>query len=195
MASTHVPNPYRDAGYYQTIHEENAAYQQNNWLLEEIDRLTTFGTGSILELACGNGRFLDLAASRFQQVYGCDWAVSPLLSRVLAEHGNVSFFRSDLYRELPPCQAELVVSADFLEHLAPDRLDDVLGRIDAIARKAFHKIACYDDGHSHLSVFEPAAWLERLRSIDATYQLERVEDRSGDPNRQIAVFVKGRPAS
>lgn len=190
---TPVSYPFRDAAYYQKFHEEHDGYQQNNWLIEEIDRLTTFETGSILELACGNGRFLELASSRFDHVYACDWAVSPVLSRVLAEHGNVTFFRTDLYEGRPACEAELVVSADFLEHIAPDRLDEVLGRIDAMAPKAFHKIACYDDGHSHLSVFEPSYWLERLQRINPAYQLERVEDRFGDPNRKIAVFVKGRP--
>jgi SAM-dependent methyltransferase len=185
------PNPTRDAAYYQSCHEHNAAYQANNWLIDEIDRVTAFGAASVLEVACGNGRFLDRAAGLFERVYGCDWAVSPLLARVLSAHTNVAFFRTDLYHEVPPCRADLVVSADFLEHIAPDALGGVIGRIDSLASLAFHKVACYDDHHSHLSVLAPETWLDLFQAVNASYRLERVEDRDGDPNRQIAVFVKG----
>lgn len=189
------PNPTRDAAYYQTIHEQHPAYQTNNWLIDEIDRIAAFGAGTILELACGNGRFLELAARRFRRVYACDWAVAPGLAPVLAARPNVEFFQTDLYVATPPCRPDLVVSADFLEHLTPESLDDVIRRVDALAPKAFHKIACYDDGHSHLSVLPPRAWLDLFRAIDPGYQLERVDDRHGDPNRQVAVIVKGALAS
>jgi len=192
MAPVHAPNPVRGWEYYQDIHERNEAYQTNNWLLDDIDRIREFGAETVLELACGNGRFLELAASHFAHVYGCDWAVSPLSTRVVSARDNVSFFRTDLYRDLPPCRADVVVSADFLEHIAPDAIDDVLGRIDALGPMAFHKIACYDDGHSHLTILSPEAWLDRFRAVDVDYRLERVENRHGDPNRQIAVFAKGR---
>lgn len=183
-------NPVRDAAYYQGCHESNPAYQENNWLLDEMDRIAAFHASSVIELACGNGRFLDRAARHFATVYGCDWAVSPLLDRVLNEHANVAFFRTDLYTGLPPCRADLVVSADFLEHIAPDAVAGVIARIDTLAPKAFHKIACYDDGHSHLSVFEPRVWLELFHAADPGYRIEREEHRYGDPSRKIAVFVK-----
>ena len=191
-ASLRAPNPFRGWEYYQDVHECNEAYQTNNWLLDELDQLESFAASSVIELACGNGRFLERAASQFARVYGCDWAVSPLLAPVLAAHPNVSFFRTDLYRELPPCHAGLVVSADFLEHIAPDAVDDVLGRIDSLAPAAFHKIACYDDGHSHLTIMPPEDWLERFRAIDVDYRLERVDERYGDAERQVAVITKGR---
>lgn len=193
MAEVRATNPVRDWNYYQDIHERNEAYQTNNWLLDELEAVTAFGAKTVLELACGNGRFLEQAAARFAHAYGCDWAVSPLLSPVLAAHDNVTFFRTDLYRELPPCRAELVVSADFLEHIAPDAIESVVHRIDTLSTKAFHKIACYDDAHSHLSILAPEVWLELFRSINADYRLDRVEDRLGDPARQVAVLVKGRP--
>jgi SAM-dependent methyltransferase len=194
MPLTTSPNPARDAAYYQDIHEHHPAYQTNNWLVDEIDRIAAFGAESVLELACGNGRFLELAASRFRHVYACDWAVAPRIEHILAAHPNVRFFRTDLYVERPPCQAGLVVSADFLEHIAPESLADVIHRIDAMAPMAFHKIACYDDGHSHLSVLPPHAWLDLFRSIAPGYQLERVTDRHDDPARTVAVIVKGRRA-
>ncbi len=59
----------------------------------------------------------------------------------------MSFQRVDMYRDLPIGEPDLVVSADFLEHLAPETLPEILRRIDSLSSKAFHKIACYDDGH------------------------------------------------
>lgn len=184
------PNPWRDAAYYQTCHEQIEAYQTNNWLLDELDRIGAFDARSVLELACGNGRFLRAAAGRFDRVYGCDWAISPMLGDVLAAHPNVTFFRTNLYDDLPPCAAELVVSADFLEHIAPGRLVELVQRIDGLSTRALHKVACYDDGHSHLSVFDPAAWHSLFLAVNTTYRLERVDNRAGDGSRPIAVFVK-----
>ncbi len=187
------PYPQRDAAYYQRLHEEQVGYQTNNWMLEELDQIRAFGGRSLLEIACGNGRFIECAAPFFERVTGCDWAVSPRIQEVMSRNPNVSFQRVDMYRELPVGQPDLVVSADFLEHLAPEALPEVLRRIDPLSAKAFHKVACYDDGHSHLSIMPPAKWLALFRGVDPSYRLERVELRLGDPAREIAVFTKGRP--
>ena len=187
------PYPQRDAAYYQRLHEEEACYQTNNWMLEELDQIRAFGGQSLLEIACGNGRFIECAAPFFQRVTGCDWAVSPRIQEVISRNPNVSFQRVDMYRDLPIGEPDLVVSADFLEHLAPETLPEILRRIDSLSSKAFHKIACYDDGHSHLSIMPPWKWLVLFRGVDPTYRLERVELRLGDPAREIAVFTKGRP--
>ena len=186
-------HPRRDAAYYQRLHEQESGYQTNNWLLDEIDQIVSFGASTVLELACGNGRFLERAASLFECVMGCDWAVSPRMKGVLVAHSNVKFFQVDLYQQLPSCRAELVVSADFLEHIDPHSLLGVLQRIDLLADMAFHKVACYDDNHSHLSVFPPAEWLALFQRVNPAYELERTELRRADPVRQIAVFSKGRP--
>lgn len=150
---------------------------------------------SILELACGNGRFLRLAAQHFSKVYGCDWAVSPLIDPLLSECPNVRFERVNLYTDAPTYSADMAVSADFLEHLETDKLLSVLRKIDAFAPKHFHKIACYDDGHCHLSVLSPAEWLSLFRAIDPTYVLERTEYRLDAKDKPVIVITKGRPFS
>ncbi len=192
MPSSPPRHPVRDADYYQAFHDQDLNYQNNNWLVDELEPILDFHADSVLELACGNGRFLECAASHFSFVYGCDWAVSPRMAGVLAAHPNIVFARLDLYHELPPWQAELVVSADFLEHLDPEALPRVIRRIDPLSGKAFHKIACYDDGHSHLSLMPPSQWLDLFQFVNPSYRLERVEFRFGDPQREIAVFSKGR---
>jgi SAM-dependent methyltransferase len=184
--------PFRDAAYYQNLHDRNVNYQNNNWLLDELTNVQAFKTKTILELACGNGRFLEMAAPRFTWVYGCDWAVSPRIQEVMKKYPNVSFFRVDLYQSVPECRADLVVSADFLEHIAPTSLLDVIRRIDGLSEHQFHKIACYDDCSSHLSVLTPTQWLQTFRAVNPAYVLERTEKRLGMADKEIAVFSKGR---
>jgi SAM-dependent methyltransferase len=169
----------KDASYYQNLHEQDLGYQTNNWLLEELEIILSFKSDSILELACGNGKFLELAAPFFKEVYGCDWAISPNIKGILEKYPNVNFFQVDLYLDLPFCTADLVVSADFLEHLTPKLLPMVLQRLDSFITKAYHKIACYDDGHSHLSILPPKKWLKLFQSINPKYCLERVDLRCG----------------
>lgn len=185
--------PYRDAAYYQDLHDHHPNYQNNNWLLDELANTLSFGVRSVLEIACGNGRYLELAAPHFEWVYGCDWAVSPRIQNIMREHSNVLFFPVDLYQSVPMCSAELVVSADFLEHIKPESLSRVMSRIDLLASKQFHKIACYDDGNSHLSVLSPEQWLRQFQTIDPRYKLERVEKRLDMADKVIAVFSRGRP--
>ena len=47
-----------DAGYYQALHDAHPAFQNNNWMVQDLDRLRAYGGESLLELGCGNGLFL-----------------------------------------------------------------------------------------------------------------------------------------
>ncbi len=184
--------PNRNAAYYQDLHDHNANYQNNNWLLDELANTLSFRARTVLELACGNGRYLELAAPHFKFVYGCDWAMSPRIIEITKKHPNVLFFPVDLYEAVPVCKAELVVSADFLEHIAPHALLNVIRRIDGLAHQQFHKIACYDDGNCHLSVMTPMQWLQVFHTINPIYVLERVDKRLGMADKEVAVLSKGR---
>jgi SAM-dependent methyltransferase len=185
------PCPFRDVGFYQKLHDGSAAYQNNNWLMDELESIREFGTQYLLELGCGNGRFLELAAPHFTHVYGCDWAKAPGVENIKAE--NVTFLQADLSQSLPDVLTDMIVSADFLEHMDPATLPTVLLNIDTLSIKAFHKVACYDDGLCHMTVMKPAEWLKLFQSIDPMYRLERVEKRRGIAGKEVAVITKGRP--
>lgn len=154
-----TPRPAPDARYYQQLHDENPAFQRNNWMVDELPRLRPLGGRSLLEVGCGNGRFLDVAAAHWARVVGTDWARSPHLDAVLAAHANVSFVLADATSDALPGGFDIVCSADFLEHLPEEALPGVLTRLLAAGRWNLHKIACYDDGHSHLSILPPDRWL------------------------------------
>ncbi len=154
------PRQAPDAHYYQQLHDENPAFQRNNWMVDELPLLRQLGGRSLLEVGCGNGRFLEAAAVHWERVVGTDWARSPHLANVLAAHANVSFLQADATADSLPGGFDVVCSADFLEHLPEAALPGVLERLLAAGRWNVHKIACYDDGHSHLSILPPERWLE-----------------------------------
>lgn len=175
-----------DATYYQRLHDTHPAFQGNNWLTQDLDTLKQYPSRSILELGCGNGRFLSLAAEHWERVVGVDWARSPVLDQVLGTNPNVSFVQADILAWEPGAEFDLVVSADFLEHLPPDRLPDALARFHRFGARHYHRIACYDDGHSHLSILTPGQW-EALfeQTAPGAYRLLSREARKGDSSKMV----------
>jgi SAM-dependent methyltransferase len=177
-----------DAAYYQSLHEHSRGYQRNNWLADDAGLLAA-DAASIIELGCGNGRFLEQALGHFDKVCGCDWALSPVLMQTLTRHPELRFLKLNLIEDALPGGFDLACSGDFLEHLPPERLDAVLAKIDGCAARAYHKIACFDDGHAHLSILPPEDWLARFRAIDPAYQLRTDASRRAD--QPVAVISKG----
>jgi SAM-dependent methyltransferase len=176
------------AEYYQQLHDSSVKYQENNWMLDQWELIKLQPARTLVEVGCGNGRFLDLAAGHFTELHGCDWAISPRMRETLARRPNVRFHKLDVTSEQIPLRAELVVTSDVLEHFPPACLDFALKNIDSVAPRVLHKIACYDDGHSHLSIFGPHEWLARLQAIDSAYCI--IQTQSRRPDRPIVTIGK-----
>lgn len=175
-----------DAGYYQSLHDTNPAFQNNNWLTQDLTLLRQWGGQSLLELGCGNGRFLQLAAEHWPRVVGVDWARSPFIEQTIASRPGISFVQADILEWTPDGRFDLVVSADFLEHLPPDKLGDILKRIHGFGRRHYHRIACYDDGHSHLSIHPPRRWIELFEvAAPGCYRLLSCDPRKGDKSKLV----------
>jgi len=160
------------AEYYQRKHEESPGYQTNNWLMAEEERLMSCNPETIVEVGCGNARFLRHIAPRVKSAIGLDWAISPLAVDLPA---NVKIERADVVgADLP--KADLVCSADVLEHFSPQDIGDVLLKLHAAGRFNYHVIACYKTA-SHLSIFAPDEWLTKFRGLSADYTLKQVFER------------------
>jgi SAM-dependent methyltransferase len=153
--------------YYQYIHQTNTAYKTNNWLITEIESILSISPKSILEVGCGNGRFLAAVRGRVEQIIGVDWARSPILDEIGV---SLEFKVVDITRDELP-KADIVCSADVLEHIAPHLLQSTLRRLHDAGCDQYHVIACYDDGHSHLSIMDPEAWLDLFRAMSPRYQI------------------------
>lgn len=183
-----------DANYYQKLHDQHEAFQQNNWMVPELDTLRQFEATSVVELGCGNGKFLAAAAGHFEKILGVDWARAPAIDATLAAHPNTQFVQADLIEGFPDVGTfDLLLSADFLEHLPTASLPNALARYHDRARFHFHKIACYDDGHSHLTIQDPGDWLAMFKAVSPSYSIFSIEKRHGDSSKLVCCITNHNP--
>ncbi|WP_222869600.1 hypothetical protein ROLI_046000 (plasmid) [Roseobacter fucihabitans] len=173
-----------DPAYYERLHAEEISYQTNNWLVEYLPHLSRLNVNAVLEVGCGNGKFLRAAAEKFPRVLGADWVQTETLPLELE---NVSFTKVNLMQEKLPA-ADAVCSADVLEHMPREKIEQVIDTLAQAGPKQFHVIACYDDGHSHLSVFDPGTWLALFRRRVPDVEIVDLQPRFGDPERLVCVI-------
>lgn len=164
---------YLSQEYYQKLHESNPAYQENNWLVERQASLLKCRPGTLVEIGCGNGKMLREVASRVRKVIGIDWALSPLF---VAMPENVRFIQADLKTcDIP--KADLVCSADVLEHFDEDDAASIIERCVKAGVYNYHIIACFDDEHSHLTVQPPEYWESLFTKVDKRYKIIKLIHR------------------
>ncbi len=171
------------SGNYEDLHAGSPGYQRNNWLLPYVRLLGHLTPRVVVECGCGNGAFVEAIAAFSSEVIGLDWAASPLFPH---SRRGVRFQQWDAILDAVP-DADLVCSADFLEHMPPENVQDVLGRILTAAPAQFHVVACYDDLHSHLTIEPPASWLARFNRVLPSFRLIDGPTRSQD--RTVAILT------
>lgn len=186
---------YISADYYQNLHDTNQAFMENNWLLNELDLIRGIAgdVNSLLELGCGNGRFLEQAANVWPEVTGVDWAKSAYLNKLQTIYKNIRFIQADISTFKFQQKYDLIVSADFLEHLPKELLGVVIAEALRAGLVNFHKIACYDDGHSHLSILTPDEWLAIFNAQPGGESIRIVhsEFRKGNPSNIVVSLSNG----
>lgn len=173
------------SAYYQSLHDTHPAYQQNNWLIEERERLLRCKPSTILEIGCGNGKFLRDVAAQVESVIGVDWAISPLTTDLPP---NAKVVKADIVKDTVP-SADLVCSADVLEHFHPDNVDAVIRKLHQAGRHNYHVIACYDDLHSHLTIISPGEWLYLFQKMSSSYRLLEIRARNNNPIYPVCVIA------
>jgi SAM-dependent methyltransferase len=178
----HRPDETLTASFYDQQHED-ADYRRNNWLLDQLEIVTRIAPRTIVEIGCGNGRFLRAVAPYAAQVIGVDWAHSPELVDL---PDNVRVLRVNVAAGAVPA-GDVICSADVLEHFAPRDVDAVVSKLVGAGPFQHHVIACYDDGHTHLSILPPAAWLAIFRKYCPTAYLAAVDYRRRDPTQIVCV--------
>ncbi|RVG08529.1 class I SAM-dependent methyltransferase [Sinorhizobium meliloti] len=173
------------AEYYQELHDGNDAYQANNWLVAEKASILKAKPRTLVEVGCGNGAFPLSAAEDVEKVFAVDWALSPKFGD---RPDNVEFVQADVTQDSLP-KADIVCSADVLEHFTPWNVTKVLENCAAAAPLQYHVIACYDDGHSHLTVMRPSAWLASFWRYFPDARLTRVDCRREKHTQLVCVIT------
>lgn len=165
---------------YQDLHDHEKAYQTNNWLLPALQTISGSGAASVIEIGCGNCKFSAAIADSAAKVTAIDWAKAP---GVASLPPNAKFVQADIVNEALPT-ADLICSADVLEHIAFENVEALIKKLSLSAPLQYHTIACYDDGHSHLTVMHPSAWLAMFQMHIPDAKLINIECRRGD-KRQL----------
>jgi cyclopropane fatty-acyl-phospholipid synthase-like methyltransferase len=177
------PSEPLTAAFYDRQHDD-PAYRQNNWLVDQLARIVEARPRTLVEVGSGNGRFLRAVAPHVEHATGLDWATSPELLNLPP---NVTVLRSDVVNADIPL-ADIVCSADVLEHFAPRQIDALVGKLVRAGTYQHHVIACYDDGHTHLSILPPAAWLAVFRKHQPAAYLADVHYRRRDPSQTVCII-------
>ena len=119
----------------------------------------------LIDFGCGTGR----PAAQFQRlgasVTGIDHATNCLDQGV-----NITFLQCCLWNLPPDLLCDYGYCTDVMEHIPPEKVDDVLSEIRRVVRnKVFFQIATFPDGMGkrigetlHLSVHGPEWWSAKL---------------------------------
>jgi len=120
----------------------------------------------LIDFGCGTGR----PAAQFQRmgasIIGIDHAANCMDS-----HVNITFLQCCLWDLPPDLACDYGYCTDVMEHIPPEKVDDVLSEIRRVVRnKVFFQIATFPDGMGkrigetlHLSVYSPEWWETKLR--------------------------------
>lgn len=128
------------------------------------------GAESILDYGCGQGK----------------------LGEALAPTKVIGYDAGIPNKATLPKPADLVICTDMLEHVEPEKLDNVLTHIFRIAgRAAFVVIATRpanqtlpDGRNSHLSIHDEQWWLEKLKAVG--WQIESTREK---PGHEVAAWL------
>ncbi|MEM9717353.1 MAG: class I SAM-dependent methyltransferase, partial [Pseudomonadota bacterium] len=177
-----IAKTFLDAEYYQNLHDHSNGYQQNNWLLDQEFLLSNIAGKDVIEIGCGNGKFIKTISASAKSATGLDWAISPQLG-TLPE--NVSVIQKDVVKEELP-NGDIACSGDVLEHFTKEQLEILLPKLAKAAPKQYHVIACYDDTHSHLTVENADWWLNQFtQKMGEGFRL--LDHGIRDPKKPIAI--------
>lgn len=139
---------------------------------------------NVREVGCGNGAFVAEIAKSVPRVIGLDWARSP----DFPEGENIEFSQQDLTSSTLE-HVDLNCSADVLEHIQTHELAELTQCLHRTARFNFHVIACYDDGHSHVSIFPPDVWLHLFRHQSPDYRIYDISIRHENASHVVCAIT------
>lgn len=159
--------------YYQNLHDKSKAYNQNNWLLGMPEFEQHCAQKRIGEIGCGNGMFSKHISQTALEVFAFDWARNKQLDTLPS---NVNFVGGNILEtDLKTFALDLIVSGDVLEHFTKKDLTILLPKLIQSAEKNFHVIACFDDGHSHLTIETADWWLREFQRHGEGYRLQQCD--------------------
>lgn len=142
-------------------------YRQNapgeRHVLQAVAGMEMKQGSSLIDFGCGTGRGAQMFKDAGYKVLGVDFAAN-----CLDENIDIDFTVSCLW-DLPDVSADYGYCTDVMEHIPPEKIDDVLSSISGCVRKCFFNIHTAEDSMGqliedelHLSVHPPEWWIDKL---------------------------------
>jgi trans-aconitate methyltransferase len=167
-----------------------AAYQQNNWLLGKwVPYILDSKPTSLLEVGCGNGRFLAAVSPLIPVTDGVDFVRNPALEKHLVQAPNVSVTITDIQTFAPNQVYDVVVSADVFEHFPTEHILQYISAIDRLGARQVHRVACYG-APGHHTVLPVTAWLNLFQQVNNAYAIVDIERRPGKARGEVVTIER-----
>jgi len=166
---------------YKKLHMHRS-YKQNNWGFSLLESINKINPKKIFELASGNGKFLDFLNEKSFICDGVDLinpTGNPKIIKANIENINIEILK----------KYDLVISADFLEHLNLKQIKNLLLKLSGANNKNLHIIACYDDNNSHNLVLNPSEWAYIFSKYFKKVQINKVGVRKNNLDRLYVEII------
>jgi len=152
--------------YYKAIYEANPEYGSFDHSRDARAEIVLQKHKSLIDIGCGNGEFLQYMR-RFSpetELYGLDVAGQV--------YDGTLLFQQSATDRWPIDEIEAITCFDFLEHLAPEDVDFVLGEMKRIGKVVYAKIShspskalAPDGSDPHLTVEDGKWWFKKFKSF------------------------------
>ena len=130
-----------------------------------FDKLKPRVGQSAIDFGCGTGRVCNMMRQAGLEVVGVDIA-----ENAVSENNGWTFHLGCIWDLKLPAKADFIFSADVLEHIPTNMVDDTLANMAAhMGMGGYLQIAHFPDsgwntGVLHLTVEEPGWWLEKIKA-------------------------------
>ncbi len=173
--------PYHHIPYFDRKTGAAVTTRSLGWGLEYlcytrhiVEMCRSLSPGSVLDVGCGDGRFLGLLGAEVERRVGVDPS-QRAIRFARAFHPEIEFRQASA--EVLSERFEVVVAIEVLEHIPPGGATDFL-------RALTDRVG--EDGHLIVSVPTPAARV--LSKHHAHYDLETLEHRVADAGGQLRLL-------
>jgi len=182
---------------YEKCHEIVNGYKSSNHLVKWLPKIYQLmnPVGSIIELGAGNGMALEKMAEQGLAVIGLDIAANAGMFAMAEKYPNITAYQQCLWEPwVEPARADYFVTADVMEHLPPERIDEVMLRIkENIRIGGFMQVCSVMDSSGkyyfgtplHLTIESEEWWEKKL--MQYFRQVRKIYGGSGQPNFWVNV--------
>lgn len=144
-------------------------YGDGLWGEGILDYIKTKNIKSLIDIGCGQGRFVNIVAEYIPKVYGCD--IASVATNKVIPNDKITYLDGEAKSiPLPDKAVECLTSFDCLEHCLPEDIDAIIKEFDRVSTKYYiFSISYVHDSHDgiplHMTVQPEEWWVDKLKVL------------------------------